>query len=167
LLSNEHRLLVFSHVSYHKVIRNVDFARSDTELIRIVLVPETLRVQEVVVTGKRVFVPSKGDEKRALHSIDGDEFEKLGEAEMEKAMGYLLPDIVKPLLQRMTVNSEDFTLYVDGVWKESLYLDDIDPFQIRRVWVWGTLGKFGLVDPFPIGLPIRRGSKYVILVETK
>jgi hypothetical protein len=79
----------------------------------------------------------------------------------------------------MASQADDFTLYVNGEWKESLTLSDIDPFTIRRVLVWESRGRSVVIDSqrrttgygrsinvFPIGMPLRRG-KFVVLVETE
>jgi len=123
---------------------------------------------EVLVTAKKRFVLTEETTRRASFRIGGEEFERLGEPDMEKAMHYLLPDVVQPLKDRLQLDKNDFTLYVDGEWKESIFLDDLDPFTVRRILVWEGLGRGqdNRHDIFPIGLPLRRG-KYVILVETR
>lgn len=159
-------VLVFSHVAYQKVTRSVSSGAPTEIEFRIFLVPEAIKLQEVVVTGTKQIVPSKAAERRALFSFGGDELERLGEEDMEKALRYMLPDIVRRLEDRMMYDAADFTLYVNGEWKESICLDEIDPFSIRRVLVWGLLGIKMDIDVFPNGLPLRRG-KHVILIETK
>jgi hypothetical protein len=116
--------------------------------------------------GARQIVPSKEAEKRAAYSIGGDEFERLGEEDMERAMSHFLPFIIKRPESRMSSSSADFTLYVNGVWKESIVLSDLDPFSVRQVLVWDYLGINRDIDLFPIGMPVHTGQ-YVVLVETK
>jgi hypothetical protein len=179
LASQQKHILSFSHVAYRKEIRELAHAESKEIELRVYLVPEPIYMQEVVVYGNREAVLTKAAEKRAIHNIGGDEFEKLGEEDMERALIYFLPDVVNRLDKRMASNADDFTLYVNGDWKESLTLSDIDPFTIRRVLVWEQLGRktdidsqgktggYGRsIDVFPPGMPLRRG-KFVVLVETK
>jgi len=162
----EQYVLVFSHIAYRKATRSLSTDSSSAQ-VSIALQPDAIALGEVVVTGKKTFVPTKAAEQRATFKIGGDEFERLGEERMERAMIYLLPNIVKPLFDRLNNAKDDFTLYVDGEWKESAELDDVDPFRIVRVLVWHAPGREHPIDIFPIGLPLRRGSRYVILVETK
>lgn len=132
---------------------------------RVYLVPDTFRLGEVVVTAKRQLVPTKAAEQRAVLTIRGEEFERLGEERMERALKYFLPFIVKRLEERMKNGGEDFTLYVNGEWKESLTLDEVDPFSVRRVMVWEYWGIAKDIDMFPLGFP-PHGTKRVILIET-
>lgn len=159
--------LVFSHVGYHKVTKRA-FSKHPRELQpSIKLVPRSIVLGEVVVTAPRDYVLTKYAEKRSIFKLGGEEFERLGEPDMEKAMQYLLSFVVQPLRDRLWSNRNDFTLYVNGIWRESMLLDQIDPFSVQRVLVWEGLGrdKDNQHDIFPIGLPLRRG-RYVVLVET-
>lgn len=166
LLGRQSRIIAFSHIAYEKEVRTASFDSTDDVRFRIYLSPDTIKLKEIVITGRKQIVPSEAAEKSALYSFSGDEFERLGEEDMERALRYMLPDIIKRREVRMLNESADFTLYVDGEWKESLLIDEIDPFNIRRVKVWGWLGKFGDIDAFPIGYPLHRGN-YVILIDTK
>ena len=132
------------------------------------LVRQTIALGEIVVTAKKPFSLTEEEVKRASFNIDGNEFELLGEPDAEKAMQYLLPDIIRPLRDRLSFEKNDFTLYIDGTWKESAYLDEIDPFSIKRVVVWEELGSSQSPlahDIFPLGMPLRRGNS-VVLIET-
>jgi hypothetical protein len=179
LAFQQKHILSFSHVAYRKETRELAPGASKDIEFRIYLVPEPVNMQEVVVYGNRDAVLTKAAEKRALYNIGGEEFEKLGEEDMERALPYFLPGVVNRLDKRMASDANDFTLYVNGDWKESLTLSDINPFSIRRVLVWEGLGLKtdidsqgksagygGSIDVFPIGMPLRRG-KFVVLVETK
>jgi hypothetical protein len=167
-----HYVVVFSHVAYHKVMRDVFSEEARDIQLQILLQPEPVQLQEVTVLGRKPVTLSKAAIERAAYRLDGAEFERLGEPDMEKAMEYLLPTVVERLETRMSLvrrgdrlvdSPSDFTLYVNGEWKESLYLDDIDPFSVRRVLVWDV----GPFDSAPLGLPLRRGARYVVLVQTK
>jgi len=179
LAAREKHVLSFSHVAYRKQTRVLAPSALKEVDFRIDLVPEAISMQEVVVYGNRGAVLTKAAENRALYRLGGEEFEKLGEEDMEKALLYFLPDVVNRLEKRMASDADDFTLYVNGEWKESLTLSDIDPFTIRRVLVWEALGRkedidsqgkssgyARSIDVFPVGMPLRRG-KFVVLVETK
>ena len=168
LLRGTEHILVFSHIGYHKVTRRAYSQHPGEVEYRIMLVPRSIALGEVLITAKKRFVLTEETTRRASFRIGGEEFERLGEPDMEKAMHYLLPDVVQPLKDRLQLDKNDFTLYVDGEWKESIFLDDLDPFTVRRILVWEGLGRGqdNRHDIFPIGLPLRRG-KYVILVETR
>jgi hypothetical protein len=163
---NRARIMVFSHIAYRKETRLVSFDSTHDVVLRIVMVSDTISLNEVVVMGARQIVPSKEAEKRAAYSIGGDEFERLGEEDMERAMSHFLPFISTRPESRMSSSSADFTLYVNGVWKESIVLSDLDPFSVRQVLVWDYLGINRDIDLFPIGMPVHTGQ-YVVLVETK
>ena len=177
--ANQELTIVFSHIAYRKITRKVRLDKPQEVDFRIFLEPDTLRLQELVIWGIKPITISEASKRRALYTIGEAEFEKMGESDMDKALQYLLPIQVKPLLARMTKPEDDFTLYVNGEWKESLYLSDINPFTVRRVRVWEMLGPVKnidvlgrdagsgkTIDVFPIGMPLRRG-KYVISIETK
>jgi len=158
--------LVFSHIGYHKVTKRA-FSKHPREFMTsIKLIPRSIALREVVVTAPQ-YVLSKYAERRTTFQIGGEEFERLGEPDMEKAMLHLLSFVVQPLRDRLRSNRNDFTLYINGIWKESMFLDEINPFAVRRVLVWEGLGRDrdNQHDIFPIGLPLRRG-RYVVLVET-
>jgi len=166
LTSSQARIIVFSHVAYQKETRLVSFDSTHDVVLQVLMESDTIRLSEVVITGKKQIVPSKEAEKRAAYSIGGDEFERLGEENMERAMSYFLPFIIKRPESRMSSSAADFTLYVNGEWKESIELSDLDPFRVRRVLVWDYLGINSDIDLFPIGMPVRIGQ-YVVLIETK
>jgi hypothetical protein len=179
LAAGQKHTLAFSHVAYRKVTREFDPGSLKEITFRIYLTAEPVHMQEVVVYGNREAVLTKAAENRAIYRLGGEEFEKLGEEDMERAMRYLLPDVVQRLEMRMASGANDFTLYVNGEWQESLTLSDIDPFTIRRVLVWEQLGRATdidsqgkstgsgrSIDVFPPGMPLRRG-RFVVLVETK
>jgi hypothetical protein len=160
-------LLVFSHIAYRKVTRRVSLDEVKEVDFTIYLSPEPVKLQEVLVTARKQFAYSRAAEQRALFHMDGIEFERLGEEDAEKAMMYLLPSIVKPLEVRMSRAAEDFTLYVNGEWKESIFLSEADPFRIVRVLVWEAPGVLDPIDLFPLGLLLHRGRRHVVLIETK
>ena len=167
LSTNLVHTLVFSHVAYHKVTKQA-FSKHPRELQpTIKLVPRSIVLGEVVVTAPKDYVLTKYAVQRSVFQLGGEEFERLGEEDMERAMQHLLSFVVQPLRDRMWSNKNDFTLYVNGIWKESMLLNQIDPFSVRRVLVWEGLGrdKDNQHDIFPIGLPLRRG-RYVVLIET-
>ena len=179
LAAGKKHVLAFSHVAYRKETRELALGASKEVEFRIYLTPQPISLQEVVVYGARGAVLTKATENRALYRLGGEEFEKLGEDDMEKALNYFLPGVVNRLDKRMASNADDFTLYVNGEWKESLTLADIDPFAVRRVLVWEALGRKDdidsqgrtsgyarSIDDFPLGMPLRSG-KFVVLVETK
>ena len=160
------RILVFSHIAYKKRAYRVSPDSLNLVGGLVYLIPDTIRFSEVVVQGKRQVVPTKSAETAALHTLGGDEFERLGEEDMERALRYLLPEVVKRSDRRMRFDSEDFTLYVNGEFRESHTIDELDPFNIRRVMVWSSGGASGTIDLFPIGMPLLRGN-FVVLIETK
>jgi len=152
------QIIAFSHVAYKKIIRAITADRQATLITTIEMQPSDIKLAEVVITAKKPF-----SEQRALYSLTGAEFERLGESDIDRAMRYLLPDVFASWDERMRSPSKDFTLYVNGEWKESLFLLDIDPFTIRRVLVWDpTKTDEGL----PIGMPLRRG-RHVVSIDTK
>jgi hypothetical protein len=103
-------------------------------------------------------------------------------------MRHLAPDVVKPVSQRYLKSPQvpgflkdenDFTLYINGEYKESFFLSLIDPFRVRRVLIWGRpwiyvhslpwdleSSYIKPMDTFPMGMPLREG-RYVISIETK
>ncbi len=161
------QLLVFSRIGYGKVVRELFVETKTDPPIRLYLQPEPVTLGEVVITAEKKYALSQADLKRALYAVGGDEFERLGEPDMDKAMQYMFPDIVKSQLARVSRNTDDFTLYVDGEWKETLMLDEINPFSIKRVVIWGGPFKKQPGAFSPIGFPLIRGSRYVILIETR
>ena len=177
--SNRELVIVFSHIAYRKTTRTVLLDKPQELDFRIFLEPDTLQLQEFVIWGVSPIPISEAAKRRALFTIGEAEFERMGEPDMDKALQYLLPIQVKPLLRRMTKPEDDFTLYVNGEWKESFFLRDINPFTVRRVMVWEMFGPVKnidvmgrdagsgkTIDVFPIRMPLRRGS-YVISIETK
>ena len=147
--------VIFSHVSYDKQTKTYRFDRPDTLELETSLQPHVIPSGEVTVTGTRPF-----SEQRARYALSGVEIQKSGEADMEHALRYLLPEIVKPYEVRIMRPSQDFTLYVNGTWEESYVLNEIDPATVTRVLVWDDR------NWTPVGLPVRRGS-YVVSIETE
>ena len=168
--AEEEVVLVFSHVAYQKLTRSIMLKKGEEASYTISLQPDTLPLQEFVIMGKRPIAISEAAKRRALFTLGADDLERLGENDLDKALRYLLPVQVKPFDTRERQPEEDFTLYVNGEWKESFYVSQIDPFAVRRIMVWELLGvdagKGSKIDVFPIGMPLRSG-KFVISVETK
>jgi hypothetical protein len=179
----EQYVLVFSSLGYKKQVKNLSLEKSKEVEYRIYLIQEAVALNEVVVTGKKSF-----EDIRGLYFIDGIEFERLGEDDMEKALIYFFPDIVHPIKDRMKVSSPlhkltpfeklkkyeeeelDFTLYVNKEWKETTYLDQIDPYSIKYIQVWDAKGIKDSPelrnDMSPVGLDLKTG-KYVVHIVTK
>jgi len=147
--------VIFSHVSYDKLIKDYRFDRPDTLVLETSLQPRVIQSGEVTVTGKRPFA-----EQRAKYTISGVEIQQCGEKDMEHKLRYLIPNIVKPYEVRMMRPSQDFTLYVNGKWTESDFLNDIDPATVKRVLVWDD------ERWSPVGFPAIRGS-YIVSIETQ
>lgn len=178
LPDRQKRIIVFSHVGYQKVNRLVSFDTTSDIRFRIFLTPDTLKLPEVVVTGVKRIVITEAAERRALFTISGEEFEKLGEDDMGRALNYFFPFQIKSRISRYSNPSEEFTLYVNGEPKSTEYLEDIDPYTVIKVLLWDMVGidrnvgldgkgkGLGGIDLFPLGMPLRVG-KYVIAIETK
>ncbi len=86
LPNHEQRTVVFSHIAYRKEIRIASFDTTREVRFRVYLVPGVINLQEVVIAGKKQVVLSKIAERKALYSFGGDEFEKLGEEDMDRAL---------------------------------------------------------------------------------
>jgi hypothetical protein len=166
LKAGQRQVLAFSHVAYRKETRELAPGTPKEVELQVSLTPEPIVMEEVVVHGSQNVVITKSAERRALYQFGGEEFEKLGEEDMERALAYFLPGVVSRLEVRMASSANDFTLYVDGEWKETLSLVEVDPFSVRRVLVWQAMGYEHDIDAFPIGMPLRRG-KFVVSIETK
>lgn len=149
--------IVFSHVAYNKTIRELSLEKYKEVEYRIYLTENKFELPEVSVEAKRTF-----EDIRALWVVDGSEFEKLGEKNLEKALIYLFPRLVYPFNDRV-YKGKDFTLYVNGKWLDTIYLEDIDPFKIEYIKIWKP--DHGL-NFAPIGMPPRNGG-YVMLIVTK
>lgn len=153
--------IAFSHLAYKNEIRVLSIEKQSKVELRIKLLVEPIEYKEINVEGKIPF-----EEKRVFQKLDGIEFSKLGEKNIEKAMIYFFPDIVYPLRERITKGADyDFTLYVNGEWKDSIYLDEIDPMKIKTVQIWKVVGAIRM-DMSPVNMPNRIGN-YTISIITK
>ena len=156
--------LVFSHITYDKTIRELSLNKYKEVEYRIYLKENGIELPEVSVRGERSF-----EDIRAQWIVDGSEFERLGEKNLEKALIYLFPDIVYPLNDRV-LNDKDFTLYVNGKWVDTIYLNDIDPYNVKYVKIWkGWFGGEewkGITIATPKGMPLINGD-YVMLIVKK
>jgi len=146
-------IVSFSHLAYEKIVRSFDTRQPKHISVRQRLEPTTFRLPDVVIQRTRF------EDMRTYNVLDAKDFEKLGEPKLEQSLRYFMPFLIKPLRERMFDDSKDFTLYVDDVWYESIYLNDFNPFAIRRVAVWGALWS-------PIGYPAVRGG-HVVAIWTK
>jgi hypothetical protein len=188
LEAGEQYVITFSSLGYKKQIKNLSLDKPKEVEYRINLKQEPIEIDEIVVTGEKSF-----EDARAQFFIDGTEFERLGEDDMEKALIYFLPDIVNPLNDRLKIISPlskltpfqkikmnsllqqseepDFTLYVNKEWKDTIYLDQIDPYSIKYIRVWKAVGGVDGAtelsnDMSPVGLDLRTG-KCVVHIVTK
>jgi hypothetical protein len=182
-------LLVFCHIGYEKLTREIFFDRVKEVELRIPFQSQPIKLPEFVVTGSKRAPISVAAFNSAIYRASGSDFERLGEKDLQRAFEYLFPDIIKRREERMMMQKQvseapgefdlfkgkkkfadspsDFALYVNGDWKESIFLDEIDPFTIKRVLIWDTDPFFSPISNVaPAGLALRRGSKYVILIET-
>lgn len=149
--------IVFSHIAYSKTIRELSLEKYKEVEYKIYLTENKFELPEVSVEGKRSF-----EDIRALWVVDGSEFEKLGEKNLEKALIYMFPRMVYRLNDRLRYG-KDFTLYVNGEWLDTIYLEEISPFDIKYIKIWTA--RHG-IDTAPIGMPLREGS-FVMLIVTK
>ena len=147
-------IIAFSHIAYRKLLRTVAPGQPSTSTWDIVMVSSPIQLGEVSVTARRPFA-----QQRALFALGAADFEKLGDQRMDEALVYLLPTIFSSAEARYRSISRDFTLYVNGKWMESLFINDVDPFTVRQVLVWEK-------DWSPIGYPLRRGD-FVVSITTK
>jgi len=125
--------LIFSHIAYDRLKKTVRLERPDTVTLEVSLQPRAIQTGEVTVTARVPFT-----EERAIFKISGAEIRDCGEETMERKLHYLLPTVVAKFEDRMMHPQKDFTLYINGVWYESIYLDDIDPAKVTKVLVWGA-----------------------------
>lgn len=150
--------IIFSHLGYIREIRELSLEKYKDVEYNIYFKEDAIIIPEVVINDNQ--------HARKVHAqmfIDGVEFEKLGEDDMEKAMIYLLPDIVYSLRVRESDPTKNFTLYVNKIWKDSIFLDSIDPYSIKYIQVWKL---WRSIDYSPIDMPIRVGN-YAINIVTK
>lgn len=152
-LNREVRIF-FSHVSYLKLVKTYHLTSPDTLFLETSLLPGEIQTAEVTVSARRPF-----SQQRARYIISRAEFQKVGERDMEHKLRYLLPTIVKPYEVRMIHPNRDFTLYINGKWEESDFLNDIDPATVTRIMVWEGLWS-------PLGFPLIRGG-HVVSIETE
>lgn len=170
------RVVTFSHVGHLKVSQSVVFDSTSELRFRLFMEPDTIRLPEFLVSGKRRIVITEAAQRRALFTINGDEFEKLGEEDMAKVLHHFFPFQIASS-RGLHQPTDDFTLYVDGGWVPSEYVHNIDPFSVTKVMLWDMVGidrdkpwgrkdALGGIDLFPLGMPLVTG-KYVIAIETK
>ena len=125
--------VIFSHVAYDRLRKTYRLDRPVTLQIEILLHPRAIETGEVTVTGR-----APVSEERTIFKISGKEIQQCGEKTMERKLHYLMPTVVGKFEDRMMHPEKDFTLYINGVWFESIYLDDIDPATVTKVLVWGA-----------------------------
>ena len=155
LPTEEPIIVSISHIGYEKWSKEL-LVLSPRELEwSVKLSPQSIDLTEVSVTSQRPFMS-----KRARYILTSTDFEKLAEPDMERALRYLLPDVISSWDVRLSTPSKDFTLYVDGKWMESFEVFDIDPYSIRQVLVWESHAS-------PIAFPVRRGNLVVSIMTEK
>ncbi|HEX9828846.1 MAG TPA: hypothetical protein VGB10_01430, partial [Bacteroidota bacterium] len=98
-------------------------------------------------------------QRRAKYVLTAADFEKIGEPDMDRALRHLLPEVASTWDARVRDEEQDFTLYLDGVWKESFNVFSIDPYTVKQLMVW---------EPrlSPIGMPVVQGN-LVVSIETQ
>ena len=147
-------IIAYSHIAYRKILRTVTPDQPSDLTWNVAMISSPIQLGEVSVTARRPFA-----QQRALFALGAADFEKLGNQRMDDALVYLLPTIFSSAEARYRSISRDFTLYVNGKWMESLFINDVDPFTVRQVLVWEK-------DWSPIGYPLRRGN-FVVSITTK
>ncbi|MGE5797545.1 MAG: carboxypeptidase-like regulatory domain-containing protein [Ignavibacteria bacterium] len=110
-------IIAFQHLAYNKVIRELSLGKDKEIVLRVYLKESEIELPEVTVTNEK-----SADDKRAYWIMDGAEFEHHGEKDLEKALIYFFPDIIKPMLDRIRNENNDFTLYVNGEWEDKCVL---------------------------------------------
>jgi len=155
----------FSHIAYEALLVPLHNDPPKAHETTFLLTQSLVRLPEVVVEGTLAFA-----ERTPSYLIGHDELEALGEDDMEYAMRYLLTELVRPLDVRMRFPSQDFTLYIDDEWRESIFLDSVDPYTVRKVAVWapwtaGDNSQMEVSYTTPIRYPLRRG-RFVMAVWT-
>ncbi len=164
--------IVFSHLGYDKVVRVLSLVQQKEVEYRIFLKQTGIELAEVTVTGERKYAKIP-----AYWSLKGDDLERLGQKNLERALMYYFPGVIFPWWAREKDEDKDFTLYVNGVFKETEYLDQIDPFSVKyvKIWKrnysnisnesWNKNWNESKIEYTPIELPCRNGN-YVVLIVT-
>jgi len=158
LEADQKYIIAFQHIAYDKVVRELSLGNDKEIQLRVFLKESEVELPEVTVVSEK-----SADDKRAYWIMDGAEFERHGEKDIEKALIYFFPDIIKPMLDRIRNENNDFTLYVNGEWEDTMHLDEIDPFSIKYIKIWRAHGG---IDYAPLDMPLRVGN-YVVLIVTK
>ncbi len=173
LPSNNSYTIVFSHINYDKYLRKLFIKNNEEVELNILLKFHPIVLPKVTVTSEKHF-----EDIRAILTIDQKELKKTGENDAEKALLYLVPDIVYSDWFRSrysdrnrlyNIYNPNFTLYVNGKLMDSSYLDEININEIKYIKIWEALKTqhtYGEVDMAPIDMPLVEGN-YVLLIVTK
>ncbi len=110
--------------------------------------------------------------------LDGAEFERYGEDNLERALNYFFPNIIARKESRYFYRKSpdggfvqnpflnyvyDFTLYVNRKYRDTIFLEDINPYAIKFIQIWEDTEMFSTA---PMDMPIHQG-KYVMNIVTK
>lgn len=166
LPGGKEQTIVFSHLGYSKEVRLLKITAPAEFEYRIYLNSIGITLPEIEITGERIHsnIP-------AYYTLKEDDLERLGEKNLEKALIYYFPRIIFPWWDREINEDKDFTLYVNGEYKETDYLDKIDPFIVKLIKIWkcnysnDDIWNNSKIYYTPIKLPCRKGN-YVVLIIT-
>ncbi|HEY5616191.1 MAG TPA: carboxypeptidase-like regulatory domain-containing protein [Bacteroidota bacterium] len=152
--TDELHVVTVTHIGYEKWVK--EFIALSPREIRwtVKLPPQTISFSEVSIVAQRPFI-----QRRAKYVLTAADFEKIGEPDMDRALRHLLPEVASTWDARVRDEEQDFTLYLDGVWKESFNVFSIDPYTVKQLLVW---------EPrlSPIGMPVVQGN-LVVSIETQ
>jgi hypothetical protein len=154
LPANTKHILVFSHVAYVKEWYNVETEKGERMDVDVELEPSVLPLNDFTVAGT-----AKTEELQAASIIREEEIERMGPVNFEDLLLRRLPQIRWASAVAAAQRRPDYVLYVDGMAWDPRFLNQIDPYTVRKVVVFRSIW----ASPF-----YRTGSsRYVVDVRTR
>ncbi len=147
-------ILVFSHVAYVKKWYDVEAVNGEQMVVDVELEPRVLPLNDFTVAGT-----AKTEELQAASIIREEEIERMGPVNFEDLLLRRLPQFRWTSAVAAAQRRTDFVLYVDGMAWDPRFLNQIDPYTVRKVVVFRSIW----ASPF-----YRTGSsRYVVDVRTR
>lgn len=150
------QVMAISHIGYKKEAYDARIDAGEELDVTIELEPEAVQFREVTVTAKTPF-----EEASANYIITEKDIERTWVYNFQDVLRRSTPQIPLPISALAALRGQsNFTLYVDNVHWDPVFLDTIDPYTVKKVLVWRSLWA-------PIYFRTTSGSRYVIHVITK
>lgn len=150
------QVIAFSHVAYKKEAYDAQVDAGEEMTVNIELEPDAVKMNEITVTAQK---PS--NEITANYVISEKQIESVSAYNVRDILRWFSPQVFYSQSALAAFRRQSgFTLFVDNMRWEPVFIDALDPYSIKKILVWRS-------GWAPMYLRMEYGNRYLVQVITK